>query len=90
MLIRAFAETAFKHSLDLYMQAALPSWLLSVSKYSAAMYEWTYLLVMLGFDSVYEVLRQLCRLAEALGDAGGDVDVQGVALLGCPTPCRAA
>ena len=36
---------------------------------------------MLGFDSVYEVLRQLGRLAEALGDGGGDVDVQGVALL---------
>ena len=36
---------------------------------------------MFGFDSVYEVLSQLRRLGEALRDAGGDVDVQGVALL---------
>ena len=39
------------------------------------------LLVVLGLDGVEEVLRQLGGLGKSLGDGGGDVDVQRVALL---------
>ena len=61
-----------------------PAGLLELATSSAAAGV-AHLLVMLGLDSVKEVLGQLGGLDKGLRDGGGDVDVQRIALLDART-----